>query len=58
MDISSVLSMQTQQLRQAISYTMINKIVRNDVAELRMIKEMSSDVAQMTGKGQNIDIKI
>ncbi len=56
-DMSAAINMQTASLRQAINTTMISKAVHQDAQSMAAILEMAN-VAQITGKGQHIDLSI
>ncbi len=55
--MSAAINMQTASLRQAINTTMISKAVHQDAQSMASILEMAN-VAQITGKGQHIDLSI
>jgi hypothetical protein len=48
----------TYSLQKAVNMSMMKKVMHQDAQSMQMLVEMSKDISQMTGVGQNLDIKV
>lgn len=55
MDLSTG-GMASTELKQAVQVNVMQKQMTSEVQSMKTIKDMLSDVAQMTGKGQALDL--